>query len=346
MDIHSLFDYVSDPRSLDREERTDTRNEGDPKRDTSPLESITRFVTPPKRVFNPKREVDPERKESSGSRRRTLQHSLELPRERSIAPRRKKRDRDSGLGLQLRTEEWRLLLEVGKFRVVAAADLEREIYKSNPGQFRHDLQFLKEQGLIDRHFLNLRRDGKGDRIRRFEALTLTKNARKLLISTGRAPEKQELYAGLVKPREAEHDAQIYRAYLKEATEIESGGGKNTRVQLDFELKAQVNRAVHQARKADHTRDQHEIKQEVAEQFSLQVQHNRIVVPDARLEYELPNGGGSAHVDLEVATSAYRHGHIASKAQAGFKIYISSGDIGRLGAGVTDDHDLMSEILDI
>lgn len=263
-----------------------------------------------------------------------------------MAPRRKRREPDSALGLQLRPEEWRLLVEVGKFRVIAATDLEHEIYKNNAGQFRHDLQFLKEHGFIERHVLNLRRDGAGDRIRRFDAVTLTKDARKQLILSGDAPEGQELYSGLVKPREAEHDAQIYRAYLKEAAEIERAGGNNIRVRLDFELKAQVNRAVHQARKADRTRDQQEIKQEVAERFGLQVQHNRIVVPDARIEYELPNGGGSAHVDLEVATSAYRHGHIASKAQAGFKIYISSGDIGRLGAGVTDDHDLMSEILDI
>jgi hypothetical protein len=100
------------------------------------------------------------------------------------------------------------------------------------------------------------------------------------------------------------------------------------------------------RKADRTRDDQNIKQEVADRFDLNVQNHRIVLPDARLEYELPGNGGSSHVDIEVATSAYHRSHIASKVQAGFKLYISSGDIGRLGAGVTDDHDLMSEILDI
>lgn len=349
MDFHSPLDYLDNPRSLDHIDRADVRDlrkESEVKRKSSPLESITRFITEPRQVFNPKARLDHDRQQASPDRSRRINHSLELPRERSVAPRRKKRERDPALGLQLRAEEWKLLLEVGKFRVIATHDLEREIYKGSAGQFRHDLQFLKEHGLIERHTLNLRRDGQGDQIRRFDAVTLTKEAQKLLISSGHAPEGQELYSGLVKPREAEHDAQIYRAYLKEAAEIERAGGKNIRVRLDFELKAQINRAVLQSRKADRTRDEHQIKEEVADQFNLKVQRNRIVVPDARLEYELPAGGDSSHVDIEVATSAYRRSHIASKVQAGFKLYISSGDIGRLGAGITDDHDLMSEILDI
>ena len=346
MDFHSLSDYGIDPRSVDPRETTNARSQGARAPESSPLESITRYITAPREVFNPKTRADDDREQIGQDRTRTRQHSLELPRERPLAPRRERRQRDPALGLQLRAEERQLLLEVGKFRVIAATDLEREIYKSNSGQFRHDLEFLKQHGLIERHVLNLRRDGAGDRIRRFDAVTLTEDARKQLILSGHAPERQELYSGLVKPREAEHDAQIYRAYLKEAAEIERAGGRNIRVRLDFELKREINRAVRQLRKADCNRDDQEIKQEVADRFDLKVQNHRIVLPDARLEYELPGGGGSSHIDIEVATSAYHRSHIASKVQAGFKLYISSGDIGRLGAGVTDDHDLMSEILDL
>ena len=71
-----------------------------------------------------------------------------------------------------------------------------------------------------------------------------------MILSGHAPEKRVLYSGLVKPREAEHDAQIYRGYLKEAAEIDRSGGKNIRVRLDFELKRQINRAALELRKAD------------------------------------------------------------------------------------------------
>jgi hypothetical protein len=128
-------------------------------------------------------------------------------------------------------------------------------------------------------------------------------------------------------------------------EIERAGGTNIRVRLDFELKAKINRAVYFARKAASQKDDRLIKTEVAQQFGLKVQNSKIVVPDARLEYDLPNGS-SGHVDIEVATSAYRHGQIAAKVQAGFKLYISNGDAGRLGGAVQDDHDLMSEILSI
>jgi len=346
MDFHSPSDYGTDPRSIDPREKTDRTGERVSTQESSPLESITRYITAPREVFNSKTRRDHHREQTGADRPRTRQHSLEPMRHRPIAPRRNRRERDPALGLQLRAEEWRLLLEVGKFRVIAAADLEREIYKSNSGQFRHDLEFLKQHGLIERHVLNLRRDGAGDRIRRFDAVTLTKDARKQLVLSGYGPVGQELYFGLVKPREAEHDAQIYRAYLKEAAEIERASGKNIRVRLDFELKRNVNRAVLQLRKADRARDDQNIKQEVADRFDLKVQNNRILIPDARLECEFPGGGGSSHIDIEVATSAYRRSHIASKVQAGFKLYISRGDIGRLGAGITDDHDLMSEILDI
>jgi hypothetical protein len=207
------------------------------------------------------------------------------------------------------------------------------------------MEFLKQNGLIETHFLNARRDGRSDNVRRFEAVTLTKTAQKLLVETGQIPEGQRIYSGLVKAREAEHDAQIFRAYLREAAEIEKAGGRNLRVRLDFELKAKINRAAYLARKAEPRKAGLEIKAEVAQQFDLKVENHRIVVPDARLEYDL-SGGGSAHIDIEVATSAYRHAHIAAKVRAGFKLYISHGDTGRLGAAVQDDHDLMSEILDI
>ena len=99
-----------------------------------------------------------------------------------------------------------------------------------------------------------------------------------------------------------------------------------------------------ARESEPDRELSGIKADIAEQFDLSVINDRIVIPDARIEYELP-GGGTSHIDLEVATSAYRHGHIQAKANAGFKLYIAHGDIGRLGAAVQDDHDIMSDILD-
>jgi hypothetical protein len=236
------------------------------------------------------------------------------------------------------------MVEVGRFRVITTEDLARFIYNGNSAQLRQDLQFLQDNNLVEVHVLNARRDGRSEGVRRFEAVTLTRAAKRLLERTGQVPEGQRIYSGLVKAREAEHDAQIYRAYRKELSAIEADGGRNPRVKLDFELKANVHRAVYQSRKAQPEKSLSEIKGEAAEQFDVPVIDDKFVFPDARIEYEVASGG-TAQIDIEVATSAYRHGHIASKSQAGFKIYISHGDIGRLGAAVQDDHDIVSEILD-
>jgi hypothetical protein len=272
-----------------------------------------------------------------------LSRTLDVPR----PTRRRKRTSEPSqlLGLQIRPEERQLLMEVGKFRVISTDDLARFVYKGNAGQLERDLQFLHNNNLVEVHVVNARRDGRAvDRIRRFEAVTLTPSARKMLERSGELPENQRIYSDLVKVREVEHDSQIYRAYLKELAEIEQAGGRSVRVQLDFELKAKIHRGVYLTRKDQPGRDLSEIKAEVAEQFHLTVINNKVVIPDARIEYELPNGS-SAQIDIEVATSAYRRGHLAGKSQAGFRLYISSGDIGRLGPAVQDDHDLMSEILD-
>jgi hypothetical protein len=249
------------------------------------------------------------------------------------------------IGLNLRTEERNLLYDVGRFRVVSVADLARHLYGGNLSQLRGDLQYLRQKDLVEIHHLNLRRDGRSKNIEHFEAVTLTKSAQKMLERGGSVPTGQRIYSGLVKRREAEHDSQIYGAFQKEIASLKLSGSRDVRVQLDFELKANFNRAVYLARKAQPNKHQDEIKQEVAQQLHLQINKGKIVVPDARLEYEQPDGM-TGRVEIEVATAAYRHGHITAKARAGFKVYMSHGDIGRLGAGVQDDHDLMSEIFDL
>ena len=141
------------------------------------------------------------------------------------------------LGLQLRPEEVKLLSEVGRFRVITARDLIETVYHGQKGQLTHDLQFLRDNGLISTDFVNARRDGRLQKVERIEVVTHTRTGRSLVRHSGEVRPDQEVYAGLVKRREVEHDSQIYRAYLKEGDGIEQLGGKNPRVVLDFELKA-------------------------------------------------------------------------------------------------------------
>ena len=341
MDSHSPLDYSRD-RSPQPDRPTTGRSSEPP---ASPQARLVELRNQPTRlVHNPKIE----RSNDSRELNQSSSQSAHLPREleHSTAERRKQRSQQpiNPIGLQLRPEEKRLLLEVGKFRVVSARDLAQSLYAGNDGRLKRDLLYLRQNRLVDVHVLNARRDGRAEEVKRFEAVTLTKTARKFIEKSGELHDGQRVYSGLVKPREAEHDCQIYRAYLKETERIEREGGRNPRVKLDFELKANVQRGTYLARKAEPDRDLVDVKAEIAQQLNLALMDNKVVIPDARIEYDLPSGG-TAQIDIEVATSAYRHGHIAGKAQAGFRLYMSHGDIGRLGAAVLDDHDLMSEILD-
>ena len=72
-------------------------------------------------------------------------------------------------------------------------------------------------------------------------LTLAKAGHHLLKTTNRLPEDQVIYHGLLKAREARHDADLYRLYYKEAARIRRAGGRPLRVILDYELKRNLNR---------------------------------------------------------------------------------------------------------
>lgn len=341
MDSHSPLDY-SRERSQQPDRPATRRPSGSPNGQVSPQARIVELRNQPIRpVHNPSLERGRKMVESS-SQTAYLQRSVE----QSRAERRKQRSQQpiNPIGLQLRPEEKKLLLEVGKFRVISARDLAQTLYAGDDGRLKRDLLYLRQNKLVDVHVVNARRDGRAEDAKRFEAVTLTKAARKFIEKSGELQDGQRVYSGLVKPREAEHDCQIYRAYLKEIERIEKDGGRNPRVKLDFELKANVQRATYLARKAEPDRDLADVKAEIAQELNLAVMDNKVVIPDARIEYDLPSGG-TAEIDIEVATAAYRYGHIAGKAQAGFRVYMSHGDIGRLGAAVQDDHDLMSEILD-
>ena len=269
-------------------------------------------------------------------------------------PRRPARVAGNIVGLELRPEEKRLLNEAGRFRVVRTADLRETFYQGKSRPLENDLKYLRDKGLVETQHVNLRRDGRRRTIERVEVVTLTKDGRSLLLKQGDLPRDQRVYAGLVKPREVEHDSQIYRAYRKEAERIEGKGGTNLRVRLDFEIKADVQKAIHTERKADPRRDMAEIKEQVAKQFDLPFVDGGIQIPDARIDYDLPGetaqdidqGSRTGHEDIEVLTAAYHAGHLRAKAQAGFRNYASASDRAALTAKIEDDHHLMENILEL
>ena len=291
--------------------------------------------------------------------RKRAEQPRDVPRQRhrpvaSVDPRRPARTTGNVVGLELRPEEKQLLREAGRFRVVRTADLRESIYNGKSRPLVNDLKYLRDKGLVETQHVNLRRDGRRRSIERVEVVTLTREGRSLLIKGGDLPKDQKVYAGLVKPREAEHDSQIYRAYQKEAERIERNGGTNFRVRLDFEIKSDVQKSIYAERKADPKRDMASIKEEVAARHELPFVDGKIQIPDARIDYDvspdvkqdIDQRSRTGHQDIKVLTAAYHAGHLRSKAQAGVRNYASPADRSSLTAKIEDDQHLMENILNL
>ncbi len=226
-----------------------------------------------------------------------------------------------------------VLWEAGRFRTVALPDLARAHFHGKLGALNRDLKQLLASGLVERHTVAL--NGKGKSV---SVVALTRRGKRLLKAT--EPSAQALYTGLVKPRELEHDAAIYRMYLAEAERIEADGGRVTRVVLDYELKKRSYSPLAKAHDLP-ALAYAERQQEIARENGLEVVEGRLVLPDLRIAYETRDGEDRS-IDLELATRNYRAAHIRAKAAAGFKVYADTRS-GRLAA-VLDNHNLVAELL--
>lgn len=237
----------------------------------------------------------------------------------------------------LSSTEGRTLGDAGRFRTVAAQDLARQHYNGDHGSLQRDLARLEKLGLIERRVIPV--DNRG---RSLSVVALTKAGKRLVSSreSNSGSTGQAFYAGFVKPREVAHDSAIYRMYLAEARRIEAEAGKIQRVVLDYELKKHVYSELAKAHEQPPL-ERAELQQSVAREHHLPVVEGRIVFPDLRIEYEMPDGE-ARRIDLELATRNYRSSHIRDKAAGGFKVYVDS-DSGRLAA-VLDDHHLIAELL--
>lgn len=170
----------------------------------------------------PDRDRDP--RERGCDPRDVFTRGLNLPRGRDREIVYDSREREYAL----RGSESRSLATVGAFRVVPARDLRDR--DDRPGDPRNgDLRHLREQGLIE----TVRIPGY-----REQAVVLTDRGRDVL-EANRDRDRdtgQAFWAGLKRERELEHDAQVYRAYEREAARLEERGLEIERVRLDYELK--------------------------------------------------------------------------------------------------------------
>jgi len=222
------------------------------------------------------------------------------------------RDRD----YDINGNQSRVLATVGAFRVVSSRDLEASLgHAGNPRSF--ELRHLRESGLVQTVPL----PGHRDRV-----VTLTEQGRELLESRRRPGEgsRQAFYAGVRKPRELEHDVQVYRAYLKAADRLTERGDRLRRVILDYELKREYQRFLQERNRGRADSDGRPDRS--AEEIALwAVEHNlpyfdeHVHFPDVRIEYE-DIDGRCRDEDVEVTTVHYRGAHGAAAARSGFSRY--------------------------
>jgi hypothetical protein len=223
-----------------------------------------------------------------------------------------------------------MLADVGKFRVVATADLTHLAAAGGPERAQQELQNLLRQDLVRKGTFA------GPEQSSRELLTLTKRGYDLLRASHVVPENQAIYHGVVRPRDAHHDADLYQLYHKELLHIAEEGGGNPRVLLGGELKQKISQDI-----AKLGRD---ARPEIARHHGLRMVGGRIPVPDLRIEYEQPNGH-LARLDLELVTEHYRGASLADKVKAGFSLYTPRGEADRLRR-VLDGHELTAEIFSL
>jgi len=235
----------------------------------------------------------------------------------------------------LRNSEIQAMTDIGKFRAVAAKDLEEFIYCGDKKHMDADLTNLREQRLIAE-----REIPHGETSPR-RLVALTKEGHRLLDATKTVPKGQVIYHGFTKAREAHHDADLYRLYQRGLENVNRDGGTKIRVVLDSELKKLLYRDL---ARAGRTEDSSPAKADIAERHGLRVVRGRIPVPDLRIEYETPDQQ-TARIDLELATEHYRFNNIVQKVRAGFSIYARTQDAPNLRR-VLEQREITAEILSL
>ncbi len=239
---------------------------------------------------------------------------LALPRGRERQP---VRERDRVY--EIDGTDSRMLATVGAFRVVSESDLHDGREDSRRAQ-RH----VEQEGLLRSSALSA-----DDR-----AVVLTDRGRDLLEANwherhDRSWEPQQaFYAGLRKPRELTHDSKVYRAYSRAEEGIREQGRRVERVVLDYELKRDYQRFLHErnrGRKDCDGRPDREPEEIArwAREHDLPYEDDHVHFPDARIEYE-DRDGRSRHEDIEIVTGHYRGAHAGAVARSGFSCYRAIG----------------------
>lgn len=217
----------------------------------------------------------------------------------------------------LRHSESELLETIGAFRAIAVRDLKEAADA--------DIRSLRNQGLVQTRGLII--NGRSEPV-----AVLTRTGRELLERS----RDQRIHVGLVKQRELEHDAQLYRMFQTERERLSAEGATVTGVVLDYQLTGEYLRYIHEQRLAGVDADL--ARRAFAEAHDLPFVGEHIQLPDVRVEYETADGR-IEYRDLELATEHYRRSEVGAKLNAGFRVYRAAGAGPKRGGTPADPHQL-------
>jgi hypothetical protein len=244
---------------------------------------------------------------------------------------------DRGRTYSLRDSELEAMGEIGRFRTSDIQDLGRFVYRGDQARMKYDLENLRNQGLIEeKTFFRAHKSAR-------KMVTLTEQGYRVARKKSGLPEGQRIYHGFVKPREIEHDADLYKVYQRAVKEIREKDGRVLRVRLDFELKETINRAKEAASRLPEE-ERATVLKAVANDNGLSVRDSKIHLPDIQVEYETREGTVQRE-NLELLSRNYREEGIRGKAAAGFKIYARTGEASRVRRALQDTG-LMREVLSV
>jgi DNA-binding PadR family transcriptional regulator len=275
---------------------------------------------------------------SSASSPEELQSRQEAT-ERSVSTPRgcRTKHEDHGQAYSLRESEIHAMTDIGRFRAVDVKDLARFVYQGDTTRMKYDLENLRKQGLIEEK--TVFRAHKPSR----RMVTLTDQGQRIVRKASGIREEQRVYHGFVKPKELDHDADLYKVYQKAAKKIEEGGGKPVRVRLDFELKESINRAKEAAGHLPKDMRERWLRAE-AEEHGLTTDGSTIHLPDLQVEY-ITSDGRLERENLELLSKNYREDGIRSKVSAGFTIYARAGEMPRIRRALQETG-LVREVLSL
>ena len=164
------------------------------------------------RLYYIHREEDSADRLEREGRQRSRKERLPLAREERVQAiltqraRTKYTDRDKDYSL--RDSEIHTLSEIGKFRVAATKDVAELAYNGDRTRMENDVESLARQGLVRLTSIS---DAEHNPL---QVVTLTKEGNQFLSRGKILRPDQVTYYGLKKPKEATHDAELYRLYHK------------------------------------------------------------------------------------------------------------------------------------